>query len=152
MRACGIRVHVRPLTKLRNLLVRPKDPTPPVEQAGVIYKLHCDTCESNYVGETGRKLIVRAKEHRCRDGPMRRHLRENGHTVDPSKAKVLDREHQWLRRGIKEAIHIHLEKPDLNQDQGRYSLSPLSKSILSRGPRVNPQGSRVDTTPPTDDR
>ena len=109
-------------------------------------------CDAKYVGETGRKLIVRAKEHRCRDGPMKRHLQSNGHTLDPSKAKVLDREHQWLRRGIKEAIQIHLEKPDLNQDQGRYTLAPVSKSILSRDPRVNPQGSREDSSPPSDDR
>ena len=152
MRACGVQVHVRPLTKLRNLLVRPKDPTPPTEQAGVVYRLKCDSCDSKYVGETGRKLIVRAKEHRCREGPMKNHLQTHGHTLDPSQAKILDREHQWVRRGIKEAIHIHLEKPDLNQDQGRYTLAPVSKSILSRDPRVNPQGSRVDSTPPNDDQ
>ena len=41
-----------------------KDPTPPEERLGVIYKIKC-ICGDFYVRETGRNLTTRVKEHKA---------------------------------------------------------------------------------------
>ena len=55
---------VRPHTTLRNLLVHPKDKISDEEKPEVVYKIPCKNCERVYVGETGRPLGTRVKEHR----------------------------------------------------------------------------------------
>ena len=40
------------------LLVAPK----PDEKCGVVYNVKCDTCDEEYVGETGRQLSMNMKE------------------------------------------------------------------------------------------
>jgi len=55
---------VRPHTTLRNLLVHPKDRISDEEKPEVVHKIPCKNCERVYVGETGRPLVARVKEHR----------------------------------------------------------------------------------------
>ena len=55
---------VRPHTTLRNLLLHPKDRISDEEKPEVVYKIPCKYCERVYVGETGRPLGARVKEHR----------------------------------------------------------------------------------------
>ena len=54
-----------------------------------------------------------------------------GHSIDWEKTKVLDRESNWFRRGVKEAINIRRMKPDLNLDQGRHHLPPCFDKLVS---------------------
>ena len=131
MRKKGIQCHVKPHTKLRNLLVHPKDPTPPEDRCSLVYLLECGDCDAKYVGETQRKLGVRAKEHQ-RQGPVSDHLKEKGHSLDPASAKVLDREGDWYKRGVKEACHIFQQQSDLNQDAGRHLLPRGYRSLLTK--------------------
>ena len=49
-------------TTLRSHLVRPKDAVYPRKQYGVLYKTHCE-CENICIGETGRYMHERVKEH-----------------------------------------------------------------------------------------
>jgi len=51
-------------TTLRNMLVHPEDRINDEEKPEVVYKIPCKNCERVYVGETGRPLGVRIKEHR----------------------------------------------------------------------------------------
>ncbi|BHF79612.1 hypothetical protein SprV_0702273300 [Sparganum proliferum] len=44
--------------------MQPKDPLSPAETSAVIYKINCNEGDSNYVGETGRKLQTRLQEHK----------------------------------------------------------------------------------------
>ncbi|TWW64163.1 hypothetical protein D4764_03G0011710 [Takifugu flavidus] len=44
---------------------------------------------------------------------------------------ILAREDRWVERGVKEAIHVKLEKPSLNRGGGlRHFLSPTSNAVL----------------------
>ena len=56
---------------------------------------------------------------------------------------VLDREKDWYRRGVREAIYIRVNKPNLNRDQGRTRLShswdPLLQSRVSEFKRPRPR-------------
>ena len=46
------------------MLVRLKDRTPLQQRAGVLYQISCGTCSKVYIGQTGRTLEHRLKEHR----------------------------------------------------------------------------------------
>ena len=47
---------------LRSHLVRPKDALEPGKQEGVVYRIPCE-CGKVYIGETGRAMQDRIKEH-----------------------------------------------------------------------------------------
>ena len=73
--------------RLGRILTRVKDPTPPEERPGVIYKIKC-ICGDFYVGETGRNLTTRVKEHKaaCRLAAFNRsavaeHTWQEGHEI-----------------------------------------------------------------------
>ena len=63
LRPLEIQVVFRPLTTLRQLLVHPKDPVPMEERKGVVYSIPCTDCPKVYIGQTGRCLKHRLKEH-----------------------------------------------------------------------------------------
>ena len=44
--------------------------------------------------------------------------------------KILGREPDWFKRGVREAINIHKHKPSLNRDKGRYNLPNLWDNLL----------------------
>jgi len=104
---------VRPHTTLRNMLVHPKDRINDEEKPEVVYKIPCKNCEHVYVGETGRPLGVRIKEHHkevdsitgiftraektraasvCNKSAITDHVCNENHVIDWDKAKVIDRE------------------------------------------------------------
>ena len=66
-----------------------------MEKKGVIYRIQCSDCEMCYVGETGKKLRERIKQHKDDDRLERdrnaiyKHIRDTGHLVDWSEVKVL---------------------------------------------------------------
>ena len=55
---------VKPLQTIRNMLVHPKDKQENLDKCEVVYRIPCKSCDSVYVGETGRKLGTRVKEHK----------------------------------------------------------------------------------------
>ena len=60
----GIRTCFKPHKTFRNLLTWvKKDPVLPEEKAGVVYKVPCGDCPASYVGQVGRTLMHRLKEH-----------------------------------------------------------------------------------------
>ena len=93
----GIRTVFNSDTTLRSHLVRPKDAVGPTKQVGVVYKIPCK-CGKVYIGETGRSMHERIKEH-DRDIPLARtetsavseHANETGHYPLWDKVKFIDR-------------------------------------------------------------
>ena len=61
----GIQVHFKGTNTLRTSLGNPKDKDPKSNQTGVIYQYQCPqiNCSSSYIGESGRSLGERVKEH-----------------------------------------------------------------------------------------
>ena len=55
---------MKPYDTLHQNLVHPKDKRDITENAGVLYNIPCKQCPRACVGETGRRLGVRLKEHR----------------------------------------------------------------------------------------
>jgi len=64
LKSHGIATANRPRRTLRNFVVHPKDKVKDKDKTELIYRVSCKNCSSSYVGETGRKLGLRIKEHK----------------------------------------------------------------------------------------
>ena len=117
----NIGTYHKPFNTLRSLLVKPKDATPLEQQCGLVYHIKCQNCHHNYIGETSRNMGIRFKEHTTRKGTVsavKEHLEDSQHSCSLKNVKILDREDDWHRRKIKEAIMIQRHHPTLNRDKG----------------------------------
>ncbi|TWW53916.1 hypothetical protein D4764_0197150, partial [Takifugu flavidus] len=95
-----------------------------------------EECKELYIGETKQPLHRRMAQHRRatssgQDSAVHLHLKESGHSFEDSQVRILAREDRWFERGVKEAIHVKLEKPSLNRGGGlRHFLSPTYNAVL----------------------
>ena len=82
-------------------------------QTGVIYQYQCPHihCSSSYIGESGRSLGERVKEHLKAPSPI--HLRSptTGHPLDPNQFNIMHKEVHSQSRTIKEAMFICIQDP-----------------------------------------
>ena len=101
---------------------------------GVIYQIECSLCGQIYIGETGRPLADRIKEHLAdirycqnRSGPWASHTMEvhGGNNVDVS-VSILATETRLQERMIKEALFIKAKNPEIN---GRAEMGDTMKFI-----------------------
>jgi len=134
--------YVKSNNKIGEFLVHPKDKSHKKDIAGPVYLIPCQgdqrhECNESYIGETERTLSTRFLEHRrpssasSSEVAAHLHVESPGHKIDLDSVKILDKDTNWRRRGIKEAIYIRRHQPTLNQDGGRYRLAPIWNSLLA---------------------
>ena len=98
-------------TLKRNLV---KNSNPKYTQNTGIYIIPCSDCNQVYVGETGRDLDVRVREHKyaCRTGApnsaVARHTLDDGHRINFKEAAIVCNESDIGRRRVIEGALIHL--------------------------------------------
>ena len=112
----GVYLFHKPSNTICSMLVHPKDKTPKEKLCGTIYHITCDDYTLHtYIGERKRPLSVRFKEHCKLDKPtgVGDHCKATGHSVSMDNVRVLDREQDWLKRKVKEAIHIKQRAPSM---------------------------------------
>ena len=147
-RTHGVNAFFKPQNTLRQLVCKPKDPTKKEDVCGPIYHIACEgahgvDCDSVYIGETERTLKARFSEHRrpsCTSSDVSRHLHQDcpGHKITLDQVSILDRDSRWFERGVKEAIHIRANDPDLIRDRGRFQLPYVWDNIFrSRVPQAS---------------
>jgi hypothetical protein len=112
-----------------------------MEKKGVIYRIQCKDCDMCYVGETGKKLKERVKQHKDdvrleRDrNAIYKHIRDNGHSIDWKEVKVLGLEDRRTVRKWKEARFIEVEgNKVMNWNSGLkidYQWDKILRSINS---------------------
>ena len=109
----GIQVHFKGTNTLRTALDNPKDKDPKAHQTGVIYQYQCPhiNCSSSYIGESGRSLGERVKEHLKAPSPIHLHSATSGHPLDPNQFNIVHKEVNSQSRTIKEAMFIHIQDP-----------------------------------------
>ena len=120
----GVRNVFKSDTTLRSYLVRPKDTLEPGKQDGVVYKIPCE-CGKVYIGETGRAMQDRIKEHdrdirlaHTQTSAVSEHANETEHLPLWNQVKFIDRDpHRYTRR-VKEDIQIRLHSNNINRDSG----------------------------------
>ena len=124
----GIRTVARPTRRKWRLLKDAKDRLPTDTQAGVVYAVGCKNCPKVYIGETGRTVKQRLKEHQDHTkkgnvdkSAIANHIITTGHEIH-WQARVIKREEHMLRRKVHEAVAIHklAQKDDatMNLDRG----------------------------------
>lgn len=119
---------------LRSVLMNVKQRPTENKMRGVVYKVDCD-CGYAYIGETGRTLNIRLKEHQRavahadeKNGIAVHANTYTKHTIQWDSAHVLDREEVWLKRRVKESLRIRDEQLSMNLDQGLI-LNPLWSAL-----------------------
>ena len=132
----GIQVHFKGTNTLRTALSNPKDKDPTTNQTGIIYKYQCPhvNCPRSYIGESGRSLGERVKEHFKAPSPIHLHSTTTGHPMDPNQFSVVHKEVNMQSRTIKEAIFIHVQDPLLNRNLGKYHLPHIWDQLLQASP------------------
>ena len=80
----GIQVHFKGTNALRTALGNPKDKDPKTNQTGIIYQYQCPhiNCPSSCIGESGRSLGERVKEHFKAPSPIHLHSTTTGHPMN----------------------------------------------------------------------
>ena len=103
-------------------------------KVGVVYQLECLTCHDLYIGETGRTLSVRIKEHMAtkRRGtlasPLGRHKIETHKGSDfDVRCKILALESEISARKALEAAWILTRNPGMNN---KNECLPLTSDLL----------------------
>ena len=92
-KAKGIQVHYKGTYTLRTLLGNPKDKDPKTNKSGVIYHYKClhVNCPNAYIGESGRALGNRVKEHLKAPSPLHQHSTTTGDPLDPDHFNIVHR-------------------------------------------------------------
>ena len=133
----NIRTCFKPHRTLRHLLVYAKGRVQMDQKIGVIYKIPCSTCNQVYIGQTGRTLQHRVKEHQRSltswDGfyvtsAVAEHAIKTGHTINWSGAQVIDQSTNFHHRNLLESWHIQSNGNALNREVG--NLPKVYSSLM----------------------
>ena len=125
-RACrdiSVRLVFSSKRTLRSLLLNVKSKRNMDKVKGVVYKIDCE-CGHTYIGETGRTMEVRMKEHKWAvryddvNNGIAVHANRTRHSIQWESAQVVEVEQNWSKRRIKEALHIRDLKNTMNLDNG----------------------------------
>ena len=92
---------------------------------GVVYKIDC-SCGQSYIGETGRTLSTRVKEHKKAvekddiNNGISVHANSTWHNIDWDSAQVIEVEKNLTKRKLKESMHINstISTSNMNLDKG----------------------------------
>jgi len=130
----------KPHSTLRKSLVHPKDKRQPLDTTGCVYEIDCQNCDFSYVGETGRLLHTRIKEHQKEADRISSkihtratrlssvtdqhksaksdHVAATNHIIDWEGAQILHREDEKYPRWIRESIWIRRRGNKAMNNQG----------------------------------
>ena len=138
----GIQVHFKGTNTLRTALGNPKDKDPKANQTGIIYQYQCPhiNCPSSYIGESGRTLGDRIKEHFKAPSPIHLHSSTTGHPMDPNQFSIVHKEVNSQPRTIKEAMYMWVQDPPQQEHwkvPASTYLGPTSSSISNTPVQAN---------------
>ena len=109
------------------------------EQQGVVYQVQCLDCDMMYIGETGRKLDIRLKEHKnggkniddTKISGLSSHIKNTGHNIDWENTKVLCKEQNHIKRKFKEGLEIKKCKGrTMNKKEESKIISDIWENVL----------------------
>ena len=134
----GIQVHFKGTKTLRTALVNPKDEDPKDNQRGIIYNYQCAqiNCPSTYIGESGRSLGERVKDHVKVPSCIHLHSTITGYPMDPEQFNIIHKEVSSHSRIIKEAMFICMQDPTLSRNLGKYQLPHIWDHFLQASPTL----------------
>ncbi len=122
----NIRTCFRPHQTLKTILVHAKDKVPMSEKRGIVYQIPCGSCNHTYIGQSGRTLEDRLKEHKRAIIPdstyftsaVAEHAVKSNHVIDWNNAKVIDSHSNLYQRCYLESWQIKKRNSSMNRDEG----------------------------------
>ena len=129
--------------KIGNLLLNCKQKVEIMDRSG-IYKITCGSCDKFYIGQSGRTLHERLKEHQKRTtSALGKHLNEEKHSCDISGIRLLHETRKSKKMDLLEEYEIlkHKQKyPEkiLNYDTN-FSKYRLYSHFLRNEHSLNPE-------------
>ena len=118
--------------RIRKLLVAPKDKPPRDQTSGTVCKFKCGGCARTYIGESGRPLDKRIKEHcsvcKSSTSAIFEHIRSTNNHFEPEQVEILAKETKDFPRRVLEAIYSSTRLS--NRDQGLDFGSHLGSDHL----------------------
>ena len=83
------------------------------KRKGVVYSIECDDCKAVYIGETGRTLEDRSKEHQRHTrlvtpekSAVAEHALALEHEINWASARVTDTVAGVMKQRVKEKLHL----------------------------------------------
>ena len=96
--------------------------------------LRDNDCNEKYVGETGRTLGERHKDHiKSSQSAIYRHAEQTGHSipsVEEEEVQVLCKESNPIYRKLTEAMYIKYNDPSLNRNIGKADIPDVYDKLL----------------------
>ena len=131
---CNVDVAFKYKSTIKSLLVKNKCS---VESGAGIYKIPCNDCSLVYIGETGRNLETRIKEHKyaiksCNfNNAIFNHVYKEDHRINWNDSNLMYKSNDFKKRKIIEATCIQ-KYDNFNLNDGTYKLDPLMTSLVER--------------------
>ena len=101
----------------------------------LVYRIPCGTCPKVYIGQTGRTLEHRLKEHKraltsgnVSQSAVAEHAMDESHTIKWEEAEVVNHHPFYRQRCALEAWHIRTERHKMNRDEG--PLPPVYNPLV----------------------
>ena len=135
LRKYDIKLAHKPTRTLKHELTHLKDKQPAFNKAGVVYKLDCNECDAVYVGETGRQVKDRMREHQNdivkakQVSKVYNHVNETGHSFNFDNVTVLDNCQSVKVRLQLECIHTELQSNSINRS---LNMNSIYHSVINR--------------------
>ena len=132
----GINVVFKTLGTIRNMLIK----NSPRHISGCIYEIPCKQCNKRYIGQSGKSLEVRLKQHKynVRTGNMQNalfiHMNDSNHGINWAMSKEIIFCKEIVKRNLIESCIIQRDCDKLlNISQGLYKMDEfLLNSILKQ--------------------
>ena len=129
-----------PPNTIRGFIDSAKDPVDPKQQKGV-YEILC-SCNNVYIGEIGRSLQTRLKEHSAnivhnhiKKSALAEHSHNTSHQICMEKASLIAREEHYYKRRVRESLEIEKRDKTLNKDDG-LKLNELWRPTINQIKRI----------------
>ena len=106
-----------------------KEPVDKALRSGLVYKITCSRCQSCYVGQTTRRLLVRIREHKRAGTPAESHFRACDVVLIMDDVSIIATYNKSVYKLMTlEALFIRSLKPPLNK-KDEYKSRTLTIKI-----------------------
>ena len=138
-----IRVTTKPMKTIKDVLPKQKDKLDSNLRRGAVYKIPCKNCDGVYIGETGRNVTTRIKEHKRDLNPhnmakldekelkkksaLVKHVFNQEHCIDFNKYEILEFEPNYNKRRFLESFYIHQIRTAFNDKENCFYSKIYSK-------------------------
>ena len=121
MTQVDIGVALKPHHTLSSLFRKPKDAINFEQKRGLVYEISCWDCNAVYVGDTGRSVRIRKREHadavktsNIKKSALSQHVMHFDHRIDWDNVKILKSKSRAYRRRVAESFLINQKACSFN--------------------------------------